>query len=111
MKVSPGRRSRIYPDETLRTGRCPSVPCQAPCLLLTGESVPAALLLLVSFHISPYQMCIRCRHLLRGVTGRGCDRAELGFDSPSLTIRSGLAEREHTRLLFPSAFTACSCPL
>ena len=39
--LSAGRRSRIYPYETLRTCRCPSVPYQAPCLSLTGESVPA----------------------------------------------------------------------
>ncbi len=111
VRVSPDRRSRIYPEKTLRTWRCPSVPFQAPCLLLTGESVPSASLLLVSFHISPYQMCIQCHHFLRGVMGRGLDRAELRFDSPSLTMRSGLAERRHTRLLPASVFAACSCPL
>jgi hypothetical protein len=43
--------------------------------------------------------------------GCGLHRAELGFDSPSLTIRTGLAERRHTCLLPASAFSTCSCSL
>src|ERR1700730_13791930 len=30
---------------------------------------------------------------------------------PNLTVRTGLAERRHTRLLSPSAFQACYCSL
>lgn len=33
------RRSRIPVYETLSTCRCPFVPCQTHCLLLTGESL------------------------------------------------------------------------
>jgi hypothetical protein len=43
--------------------------------------------------------------------GWGLHHAELGFDSPSLTIRTGLAERRHTFLLPASALSTCSCSL
>ncbi len=39
MSVSAGGRSRICSYETFSAFRCPSVPYQAHCLLLTGESV------------------------------------------------------------------------
>jgi hypothetical protein len=54
------------------------------------------------FPASPFQECYG---------GCGLHRAELGFDSPSLTIRTGLAERGHTFLLPASALSTCSCPL
>ncbi len=54
------------------------------------------------FPASPFQECY---------DGCGLHRAELGFDSSSLTIRTGFAEQGHTFLLPVSALSTCSCPL
>src|SRR5690348_5926482 len=43
--------------------------------------------------------------------GYGRYRVELGFNSPRLTIRTGLAERQPTCLRPPSALLTCCCPL
>ena len=43
--------------------------------------------------------------------GYGHYRAELRFDSPRLTLRTGLAELQPTCLLLPSALVTCCFPL
>ena len=43
--------------------------------------------------------------------GCGRHRTELGFDNPSLTMRTGLAGRSLTCLPQIPALSACSCPL
>src|SRR2546428_654877 len=76
------RVSRVCASETWSTCRCPSVPCQAHCLFLARESV-------ASVSITLAYSSVVASGMLRRVWPH---RAELRFDSPCLTMRTGLAE-------------------
>jgi hypothetical protein len=64
-----------------------------------------------AFHIRLQLMCIPASSLEVWCDGYGRYRTELRFDSPSLTMRTGLAERRYTYLLPSSALWTCCCPL
>ena len=82
------------------------IACHSTC-----ESVPPRAMTLVYFRIQGAQMRVPVSSLRAWCGGCGRHRTELGFDSPSLTLRTGLAEREHTCLLCSSALSACCCSL
>jgi hypothetical protein len=63
-------------------GRCPSVPCQ----LIAGHSLERA------FPLHQHKRGIPVSSLQVCCGGCGGHRQELGFDSPSLTLRTGLAD-------------------
>src|SRR5579862_8165711 len=98
MRLAPFRRSRVYAFGTWSAFRCPSVPLvQAHCLSLAGENVTASSAQMRHSSVAPSDMVGRTRC---GIVG------ELGFGSPSLTLRTELARRRHTCLLPSSALLA-----
>jgi len=111
LRLSTCRRSRVCTYETLSACRSPSVPSQAHCPSLAEESVPPSAITLVYFRIQRSRMRIPASPPQTWCGGCGCHRAELRFDSPSLTMRTGLAGRSRTCLPRTPALSACSCSL
>src|SRR5713226_5175193 len=64
-----------------------------------------------ALHQARSPWCIPASPLQTCCGGCGRHRTELGFDNPSLTMRTGLAGRSRTCLPQIPALSACSCPL
>ena len=105
MRVSSFRRSRFCAYGTWSTFRCPSVPSQGHSLPHAGESVRLAASLLACYHARIIDVGFQHHHLMEGMMDVGFITRELRFDSPSLTLRTELANLWHTSLLPNFAFT------
>src|SRR5260370_13743835 len=65
------RGSHVYAHETLSTVRCPSVPCQAHCLLLAVEGVQLVASSLAHFHVRIIYVALQRRRFRNATTGVG----------------------------------------
>ncbi len=104
MRVSSFRRSRFCTYGTWSTFRRPSVPSQGHSLPHAGESVQLAASLLTCYHARIIDVGFQHHHLMEGMMDVGFITRELRFDSPSLAVRTELADLWHTSLLSISAF-------
>src|SRR5260370_13678226 len=65
------RCSHVYAHETLSTVRCPSVPCQAHCLLLAVECVQLVASSLAHFHVRIIYVALQRRRFRTATTDVG----------------------------------------